>query len=483
MNNLGYIQGENRLQMLLIPECIDDYIDENNPVRIIDAFVASLDLKELGFQRVIPAETGRPSYHPSDLLKLYIYGYMNRIRSSRRLEKESGRNLEMLWLMGKLQPDFKTIADYRKGNKAAIKAVFRQFTLLCKKWDLYGGELIAVDGSKFKAMNSKKNNFNQAKLDKRIKDIDQKIDQYMKDIDQGDQQEETDRTIGSEEIYKRIHELLERKTTYEQYKATLEKNGETQISTTDQDARSMPTRQSVEVCYNIQSTVDDKHKLIVDFETTNQVKDHGQLSIMSKRAKEILDVDSIEVLADKGYYKAVDLKECVDHGITPYVPKPENANAGEDKEFHTENFRYDSEKDIHTCPAGQELTCRNTYHKDNKVFKRYTNYDACRICPLRERCTKAKVHGRNIDRWEHQDILEKIQLQTKDNVQKYRKRQWLVEHPFGTVKRGFDMSYVLTKGKASVNAEIALSFLSYNLKRVIQIVGVKEMIRRLEIVE
>lgn len=477
---MGYIQGINRDQLTILPECLDDYIGEDNYTRIIDAFVESLELKEMNFLKVTPAKEGRPPYNPRDLLKLYIYGYMNRIRSSRRLEKETTRNLELIWLINKLHPDFKTIADFRKDNKEAIKEVFKRFVLLCKGWSLYGKELITVDSSKFKAWNSKKKNFNTAKLDKKIKDIDQKIDEYLAELDENDEKEPKEREITAEEIKKRIEQLKQKQIKYEEYKKVIKESGETQLSLTDSEARSMVNNQKVEVCYSVQTTVEEKNKLILDYEVTNDTREQGHLSVMGNRAKEILEVETIEALADKGYYLAVDIKQCVDDKINPYIPKPENPNAPTQEEgFRTKNFQYDQARDLYICPGKAELTLNGTFKKDGKTFKRYNNRSACKVCKLKARCNSATRNGRNIDRWEHQEILDQVEHQTKTNWEKYRKRQSIVEHPFGTIKRGFDAYYLLTKGKSSVGAEIGLTYLTYNLKRVIKILGVKELITRL----
>lgn len=476
---MGYIQGIDRDQLMILPECLDDYITEDNSVRVIDAFVESLELKEKGFLKATPAKEGRPPYDPHDLLKLYIYGYMNRIRSSRRLEKEATRNLELIWLINKLHPDFKTIADFRKDNKEAVKEVFKQFVMLCKGWELFGTELITVDSSKFKAWNGKKKNFNTEKLNKKIKDIEQKITDYLEELDENDAAEPTERKVTTEEIKKRIEQLKQKQLKYEQYKEMIKETGETQISLTDSEARSMVNNQKVEVCYNVQTTVEEKNKLILDYEVTNDTRDQGHLSVMGNRAKEILGVEKIEALADKGYYLAVDIKQCVDDQINPYIPKPENPNATQEEGFRTKDFQYDQSQDLYICPAQVELTFNSTFKKDGKIFKRYNNRAACKVCPLKAKCNSATRNGRNVDRWEHQDILDQVELQTTLNWEKYRKRQWIAEHPFGTIKRGFDAHYLLTKGKSSVGAEIGLIYLIYNLKRVMNIIGVKELRRRL----
>ncbi len=321
---MSYIEGVARNQLILFPESIDDYIEEDNPIQFIDAFVDNLDLQELGFRYLPPETIGQPPYNPADMLKLYIYGYLNRVRSNRCLEKETHRNIELMWLLKKLSPDFKTIADFRKDNKKAIKKVCQEFTLLCKRLDLFGGELVAIDGSKFKAVNSKKRNFNEAKLEKAIKEIDEKVDDYLAELEDNDQEEAHVSRPDAEDIRARVMMLKERGRKYRELLARLKESSETQISLTDPDSRAMLNNQRVEVCYNVQTTVDSRHKLIIDHEVTNKATDHDQLSQMSKRAKEILGVDELEVLADKGYYDAKEIKECVENGITPYIPEPAN---------------------------------------------------------------------------------------------------------------------------------------------------------------
>jgi transposase len=476
---MGYINGEDRDQVSYALSCLDDFINENNPVRVIDAFVDSLDMEELKFSKIKLAVTGRPPYAPKHLLKLYIYGYMNRIRSSRRLETEAIRNLELMWLMNKLTPDFKTISDFRKDNKEAISSIFKKFVLLCKGWDLFGKELVAIDGTKIRAQNSKKKNFNNDKLDKRIKEIDEKINEYLKSMDENDKNEEINSEITNCDIAKKVEELKQRKQKYETYKEILKESGETQVSETDPDSRSMPDNQKINVGYNVQTAVDDKHKLITNFEVTNEVKDINLLSSMAKKSKETLEVESLEVLADKGYYKATEIKECIDNNINVYIPKPENSNKSPEGGFQSREFIYNAQNDTYTCPGGFILEHKSSSIKDGKLMKRYHNHSACKNCPVKNKCTKSKESKRSIDRWEHEEILIKVQQQTKENFNKYRKRQQLSEHPFGTIKRGFDSSYVLTKGLDSVRAELSLTFFTYNLKRVINILGVKEILNNL----
>lgn len=323
---MGYIEGEDRKQTVLFPEVMDDYIREENPVRFIDVFVEGLNLSELGFLKAIPKETGRPPYDPGDLLRLYVYGYLNRTRSSRQLEREAGRNAELMWLMRKLRPDFKTIADFRKDNAQGIKKICREFTLWCKRLELFGGELVAIDGSKFGAVNSSKRNFTAKKLRRMLKEIDGKIDQYLKALDRQDQQEAGQRGLSPEQLKDKIEQYQQRRTQYEQIKSNLEQSEESQVSLTDPESRSMRVGHGVEVSYNVQIVVDHKHKLVVEHEVSNEVTDQGQLSTMAKKAQETLGVQTLEVVTDRGYYNGEEVKACEQSGMTVYVPKPNNSS-------------------------------------------------------------------------------------------------------------------------------------------------------------
>ena len=474
---MAYIQGVDRKQVILFPEVIDDYIEKDNTVRFIDAFVDSLDLKKLEFRYSELKPTGRPPYNPGDMLKLYIYGYINRVRSSRRLENETHRNVEVMWLLKKLKPDFKTIADFRKDNISAIKKVCKEFTLLCKKLDLFGGELVGIDGSKFRASNSKRQNFGEKKLKRLIKWIDEKIDSYFLELDENDNKDKNVKDKTSEELKAKIEALKERKEKYEGMLNKLDEGDETQISLTDPDSRAMMNNQRVEICYNVQITVDDKYKLIVDHEATNDPKDNEHLSKMSKRAKEILGVDKLKALTDKGYYDAEEIKECVDNDITPYIPKPKsNVSKKIDvpkPEFYGNKFEYDAERDVYICPNGSLLTYRNTAEIHDKMMRLYKSKD-CLRCEFMDRCTRNKK-GRIIYRWEHEKILEEMRKRVGDNKDLIKKRQWLVEHPFGTMKRTFDQGYMLMRGLEKVGAEISLTVLAYNIKRVINIVGLDRL--------
>lgn len=478
---MGYIKGEDRNQTYLFPESFDDYIHEDNPVRIIDEYIEQLDMKALKFNKAVCPSNGRPPYHPKDLLKLYLYGYLNRIRSSRRLEHEANRNIEVIWLLKQLKPDFKTIADFRKDNRNALKGVFRQFVRLCDEWDLFGKERVAIDGTKMRACNSKRNNYTAKKLQRQIQYIDEKIDNYLQELETGDQAEAADRKPDTGEIQKRIQELRNRKQTYEHYQDQLQKTGENEISTNDSDARLMSnSNNSVDVSYNVQTTVDAKNKLIADFKVTSNPNDLGELDNMAIRAKKIFKAESLEVLADKGYYKAEDLKRCVANHITPYVANQVRSNGTGDRDFYADRFRYDAEKKVYICPAGKELY----YAKERKSKERgiygydYRNYEACNSCEYKERCTRSQK-GRSICRHVDQDFLDTIDLQTEMNKDKYRLRQMIIEHVFGTIKRGWGAYYFLTKRKLSVIGEISLSFLAYNFRRAINILEPKEILKRL----
>jgi len=476
---MGYITGEDRNQIILFPESIDEYVSDNNSIRIIDEYINQLDLKSLLFKRAVTPKMGRPPYHPKDMLKLYLYGYLNRIRSSRRLEQEAIRNLEVIWLIRKLKPDFKTIADFRKDNKKALKKVFRDFTKLCDEWELFGKELVAIDGSKFRACNSKKNNYNTKKLERHLKHLDEKIEGYLQELDDHDKLESPDRQPEAREITERIQQLKDRKEKYQQYMRKLKQSGENEISTTDPDSRLMANHNNVEVSYNVQTTVDAKHKLIADFKVTSKPNDLGQLAPMALRAKRLFGHKTFEVLADKGYYQAKDLEKCSEKGITLYVAKQTHANTTKDQAFYADHFKYNKTKNTYLCPAGKELHYHRIRKKDGKIIGyEYRNDEACKDCKFKARCTRAQK-GRSIFRHVKQDLLDRIDAQTKENFKKYKLRQMIVEHPFGTIKRGWGAYYFLTRRKVSVSAEISLSFLAYNLKRVINILGTEEILRRL----
>lgn len=471
---MTFIKGTPRSDVLLFPEAIDDYVTDDNSVRFIEAFVDNLDLEALGFSRTQPAHTGRPAYSPADLLKLYVYGYLNRTRSSRSLEKECSRNVELIWLMRKLKPDFKTIADFRKDNTEAIKRVCREFTLLCKRLELFGREFVAIDGSKFKAQNSKRRNFTAKKLDEEIKELDAKVKDYLDLLDEADRQEADVKAPTAEELKEKIQRLRARKLSYEQMKQQLKESGESQISLTDPDSRWMKVSQGTDICYNVQTVVDSRHKLIVEHEVTNDPTDQAQLSKMALRAKQTLEVEKIEVVADRGYYDGAEVKKCEQAGITVYVAH-QQTSANKKRGLYTkEDFTYDPAKDCYGCPAGKQLAYRfDTVELGRHI--RYYSTKECRTCDMKNKCTRNK-RGRRITRWVDEAILEKMSERVRANPEKMKKRKELVEHPYGTMKRAMASGYFLMRGIRKVAAEMSLTVMAYNIKRVINILGVRKMI-------
>jgi transposase len=477
---MGFVEGIHRDQLVMFPESLDEYIEDDNPVRFIDAFVDSLDLQTLGFERAVPKETGRPPYHPGDLLKLYVYGYLNHIRSSRKLEREANRNVEMMWLLGKLAPDFKTIADFRRDNGLAIREACRQFTSLCRELDLFGSELVAIDGSKFKAVNSSARNFTKRKLRTRLQRIDDQIERYLQELDEADKQEPDSYKPTAEELQERIKALKRRKQGYVELEEQMEEKGESQVSLTDPDARSMwrGKGQAAEVAYNVQVSVDDKHKLIVDHEVINEGIDSRQLSPMAIRAKEALQVEHLEVLADKGYYSSEEIKKCVEEGVTPYVPKANTSSNSHAGLHGKQDFRYDPHKDCYWCPAGRALPYRYASTKRGRKIRYYVTR-ACNECALKPQCTHNR-HGRRIWRWVDEDLLDDMARRVQAQPDKVRRRKSIVEHPFGTIKHSMNQGYFLTRGLPNVRSEMSLTVLAYNIKRAIRLLGARELVATLQ---
>ena len=474
---MRYIKGLNRHQSLMFPELLDEYIDESNSVRFIDAFVDGLNLFDLGFSHSSTSKTGRKPYNPADLLKLYIYGYLNKIRTSRQLEKSTYRNVEVMWLMRKLRPDFKTIADFRKDNRKALKKVFREFVMLCKSLDLFGCELIAIDGSKFSAVNHNDRNYTKDKLKNLLKEINEKIEAYFTQLDQGDQTESEVNEPNRAELQEKINHLKQRQSKLEQMQQQLEASDQSQISLTDPDSRMMKSNKGSDVSYNVQIATDAKHKLIVDFDVTNDINDQKQLSNMAIKAKNIIGVDKIDATADTGYHNETEIEKCERENITCYIPKPK-PKAPNDKNplFTKADFQYDSENDCYICPAKQTLTCKKqTYLRNNKDKKKYSCI-SCKTCSLRSRCMGDKGGNRYIFRGIHEDLVDQMELRVKKNLEIVKKRKELVEHPFGTIKHWMDQGYFLMRGFENVTGEMSLSALCYNIKRVLNILDIKELI-------
>ena len=473
---MDYIEGTDRDQTVLFPESLDQYIAGENPVRVIEAFVESLDLEALGFRHAVLNETGRPPYHPAVLLKLYVYGYLNRIRSSRMLEREAQRNVEVMWLTGKLAPDFKTIANFRKHNRTAIQEVCRAFTTFCRDLDLFRRDLVAIDGSKFKAVNSRQRNFTDRKLQRALQEIDRKIEAYLDELDANDTEEPEEPKLTAEQLQEKIRLLKERMKEYQGLQQRMDEGGESQISSPILTAAPCPSA-AARSPYNLQVAVDPKHKLIVDHQVTNAVTEKGLLSMMALRAKQALGVDRLEVLTDMGYYDGQQVKACLESGITPYIPKPNTSANTPLGLFGKEDFRYDPQNDRYRCPAGEQLTFRWQSTEKGRQRRYYTT-PACARCSLKPRCTR-DPGGRRISRWTYEDLLEDMQRRVRASPEKMKLRKQLAEHPFGTIKRAWNQGYFLTRGLENVRAEMSLTILAYNFKRVIKILGVPRMMEAL----
>jgi len=470
---MTHIAGFERDQLLLLPEAVDDYVDADNPVRFIDAFVDGLDLAAAGFARVEAKATGRPGYAPGDLLKLYVYGYLNRVRSSRRLEREAQRNIEVIWLLRGLKPDFKTIADFRRDNRGAFKSVFRQFVLLCRRLDLYGRELLAVDGTRIKAVNNKDRNFTRNSLSAFIRSADERLEDYLARLDAGDVEDgATPGGSRTKNLAEKIEALQEKRGRYEAMLTQLDQTGEDQISLTDPESRAMAAHTKVGVGYNIQIAVDAKNKLIAEQAVTNQVVDMGLLTATAEPAREILGVETIDVVADRGYFKAEDIEACEKAGCIPHVPKPQRGSSVRDGLFRKDEFRYDAERDAYVCPAGQLLRPIRHGRLRDLAKVDYGNPKACRDCPLRARCTN---DVRSVSRLQNEDVLDRMAERLKARPEILDRRREVVEHPFGSIKQWMYQGAFLMRGLAKVRAEFSLTALAYNLRRALNIVGVEAM--------
>jgi transposase len=476
---MGFVQGIHRDQLVMFPESLDEYVGDDNPVRFIDAFVESLDLQALGFRRAVPQETGRPPYHPGALLKLYIYGYLNGVRSSRKLEKEANRNVEVMWLLGKLAPDFKTIGDFRRDNGEAIRRGCREFTAVCRELELFGGQLVAIDGSRFKAVNSRRRNFTKPKLKELMKKADKKIREYLDELDAADEEESDHEKPTAAELQEKIEKLKSRKLDYQALEERLEESGESQISLTDPDARLMWRGPGSwhEVSYNVQISVDAKNKLIVDHEVTNACTDTDQLSPMAIRAKETLGVEELEVLADKGYYDSEQVATCAKEGISPYIPKLNNSSNKREGLYSKEDFRFDAETNTYRCPAGEVLTYRYKSHRDGREIHYYAT-GACKTCSQKDCCTRNQK-GRKIWRWVDEAYLEAMARRVRAQPEKVKQRREIVEHPFGTMKHSMKQGDFLTRGMANVRTEMSLTVLVYNIKRALRLKGTQRLMAAL----
>lgn len=466
-----FIEAGDRTQIALLPECLEDFVADDNPVRVVEVFVEQLDLGSLGFKRVDAAVTGRPGYHPSVLLKLYIYGYLNRIQSTRRLEREAQRNIELMWLTGRLAPDFKTIADFRRDNGVAIRQVCRQFITLCRKLDLFSQSIIAIDGSKFKAVNSRDRNFTSGKLKARMAQVEESIDRYLAAIETADR---TQVDVVEDRTQRLAEKIAKLKAQMQDLKAMEQRLAEApdgQVSLTDADARSMATsgHGTGVVGYNVQTAVDHKHHLIVAHEVTNVGNDRRALSPMADQAREATGIGALTVIADRGYFNGEEILACEEAGITAFVPKPLTSNSKADGRFGKQDFIYIADKNEYRCPAGESLKYRYTNLEGGLTTHAYWTSN-CKQCSLKAQCTSLSF--RRVRRWEHEGVIDAMKRRLDRQPDTMRTRRQTVEHPFGTIKHWMGSTHFLTKTIPRVSTEMSLHVLAYNLKRVMCILGI-----------
>lgn len=473
-----FIEEQARRQSTLFPELLDDYIGSDNPIRVIEAFVDGLDMRAMKFNRVEPSDTGRPGYRPSTLLKLYVYGYLNRIQSSRRLEQECQRNVELMWLLGRLAPDFKTIADFRKDNGEAIQQACREFVEICRKLDLFSKSMFAIDGSKFKAVNNKKKNDSQGSMKRRIARVEKHIEDYLQLLDAKDKNEPVTDERDVPELQEKLDSLKQHLKDLKEREKTVKAQPDKQISETDPDSRLM--KQSTVgslVGYNVQTAVDTVFKLIVAHDVTNSPTDRGQLLPTVQLVKEALKTTEFCVLADRGYYKGTDIKSCMDEGISALVPKSLTSGNGANGFFPRSAFKYDPTSNEYRCPADQVLTYRHSSvdRSDMKIDTYYAPIPVCRECELKEQCTVGV--NRRVRRWEHESVLENAEEQLRKMPEAMAIRASTVEHPFGTIKLWTGSRHFLMKTLPNVRTEMSLNVLAYNMRRMISVIGVRDLIK------
>jgi len=475
-----FIEGEDRQQVTLLPECLDDFIAEDNTVWVVDAFITELDLLALGFDSASPAATGRPSYHPAVMLKVYLYGYLNRIQSSRRLERECQRNVELMWLTGRLAPDFKTIADFRRDNSAGIRNVCRRFVTLCRDLKLFSQAVVAIDGSKFKAVNSRDRNFTKGKIDKRQQQIEESIQRYLVALDTADRTKPVELKAKTQRLQDKITQLRQQMRELDTVKEQLQTQPDGQISRTDPDARSMATsgRGSGMVAYNVQVAVDAKHHLIVAHEVTNAGSDRAQLSSMAQGAREAMGRKKLRAIADRGYFSGRQIKACAEAGIDAVLPKPTTSNAKAEGRFDKADFIYIQKDDEYLCPAGQRAVFRMAREENGMMIHRYWS-SACPQCAIKSQCTPSDY--RRISRWEHEEVLEAVQRRLDRAPDSMTVRRRTVEHVFGTLKSWMGYTHFLTRRLPNVSAEMGLNVLAYNFKRVLNILGFEAMMKAMRL--
>ena len=466
----GFFEGEDRNQATLFPEWLDDYVVEDSPVRVIDVFIDDLDISGLGF-KTEAADTGRPGYQPGTMLKIYVYGYLNRVQSSRCLERETQRNVEMMWLTGRLAPDYKTISDFRKDNGEAIRLVCREFVMLCKKLNLLTSALVAIDGSKFKAVNNRDHNFTRVKMKRRLAEVEASIDRYLEQLASADRAEPAE--DNSQRLVDKVAVLKEEMARLKKLEVRMLEAPDKQLSLTDPDARSMNSRGSGMVGYNVQSAVDSQHHLIIAHEVTNVGSDRAQLANMARQAKAVLGRDKLDVVADRGYYNGDEIRACEQANIATYLPKPNTSGNKARGLFDRSEFHYKANDDEYECPAGERLIYRFTRTEAGKEIRRYWS-SACTACPIKNKCTVGE--HRRVSRWVHEAVVERAQARLNSRPDIMRVRRSTVEHPFGTIKSWMGSTHFAMKTLPRVSTEMSLHVLAYNLKRVINLVGTRKLI-------
>jgi transposase len=470
-----FVEGADRRQDFLLPASLDDYVSEDNPVRAVEAFIDALDLKALEFVGMTPAETGRPAYHPATMLKIYLYGYLNRVQSSRRLEREAQRNVEVMWLTGRLAPDFKTIANFRQANGTAIRAVCSQFIDLCRQLHLFTRAVVAIDGSKMKAVNNRDKNYTAAKVRSRMQQVQDNIDRYLEELDRADRAESDIAEPKAARLTEKITRLRDQMRALEAREEEVRLAPDQQVSLTDPDARAMTSagRGTSIVGYNLQAAVDAEHHLIVAHELTNIGSDRDQLSTMAAKAKHAMGVDALDAIADKGYFKGEEIRTCEGIGVTAFVPRPLTSGAKAQGRFGKQDFVYLEKENVYRCPAGERLTYRYTSVEADMTLHSYWSSN-CQTCALHDQCTTGKE--RRIKRWEHEEVVEAMERRLDRKPDAMRIRRQTVEHPFGTLKAWMGSTHFLMKTLKHVRTEISLHILAYNLKRLIAVFGVQPLI-------
>lgn len=475
---MHYIQEANRQQLSLLPESLEDYVAANNPVRVIDRFVETLDLAVLGFSRAVLKKTGRPPYSPAALLKLYIYGYLNQVRSSRQLERQTHCNVEVMWLLGRLQPDFKTIADFRKDNRKALRQVVKEFRQVCRDLNLYGRELVAIDGSFFKASNSRSRHISQKSLDKNLRALDKQINKYLTSLDRRDKDDDGE-SLMDDQLAEKLARLEALQREKKEQRESLKAAGETQRALTDADAKLLKKGGQQMIGYNVQAAVDSKYHLIASHEVTNAGNDQGQLAPMAKDSREALEAERMEVLADSGYHSRAGLKACEEQGVSTYVAPMNSSSSKARNRYSKADFDYDAERDVYICPAKEEMGFVGTGRDKTGHRLRYYQAKGCAQCPLRSQCLKPGVAYRRISRWENEEIVEANRARIQAHPDKMKRRMGLAEHPFGTIKQWCGSQHFLTRGFSNVKTEMSLNVLAYNLKRTMNVLGVERLLEEL----